>query len=678
MSPASASIEESLAALVEITRHYGQDPEYVLAGGGNTSFKTDDRLFVKGSGHAMATIGPEGFVELDRRALDEVLDADLGDDPTERESRFKAGTLAARVRPELGQRPSVESLLHNLLPGRFVVHTHPTAVNAITCCTDGEAIAKEVLGEDVLWVRYVDPGYTLARSLREAIRDYAGSRDGATPPVIVIQNHGLFVLGENTGEIVRRTEPLMASVRKRLEETKLDRPFGEECRIDPARARELINVIGPALRGALGRAEHLKVVTFDDSPTAMSLAAGADGPEGTAPGPVSPDHLAYTGSFPLWVTPQEGETPEELTDRLVRAVAEHEAQRGLAAIVVLVKGLGLFAVGDDRAGAERARVVYLDQIRVLAGARGLGGVSHLSPACRQFIEGWEVEKYRLQVAAASAAAGRAGGKVALVTGAARGFGLEIAQDLAEQGAHVVLADVNAEGAAAAAEALCEQHGPGRAIGLAMDVTDASSVADALHRAVREYGGLDVFVSNAGVLKADSVKTQPPGDFEFVTRVNYTGYFLCVQNVSPILALQRRGRPAYWSDIIQINSKSGLVGSNRNAAYAGGKFGGIGLTQSFALELVDDGIKVNAICPGNFYDGPLWSDPENGLFVQYLRAGKVPGAETIQDVRRAYEAKAPIGRGCTTADVMKAIYYLIEQTYETGQALPVTGGQVMLN
>jgi sorbitol-6-phosphate 2-dehydrogenase len=145
-----------------------------------------------------------------------------------------------------------------------------------------------------------------------------------------------------------------------------------------------------------------------------------------------------------------------------------------------------------------------------------------------------------------------------------------------------------------------------------------------------------------------------------------------------MAAQHRADPQYMSDIIQINSKSGLAGSNRNGAYAGGKFGGIGLTQSFALELIEDGIKVNSICPGNLFDGPLWSDPENGLFVQYLRTGKVPGVKTIEQVRKFYENKVPMGRGCTTADVMHAIYYLMDQKYETGQAVPVTGGQVMLS
>jgi len=131
------------------------------------------------------------------------------------------------------------------------------------------------------------------------------------------------------------------------------------------------------------------------------------------------------------------------------------------------------------------------------------------------------------------------------------------------------------------------------------------------------------------------------------------------------------------DVIEINSKSGLEGSNKNFAYAGSKFGGIGLTQSFAMELAEYGIKVNAVCPGNFLDGPLWSDPKRGLFKQYLDSGKVKGATSIEDVRKFYESKVPLGRGCTIEDVARAVLYVIEQKYETGQAVPVTGGQVML-
>ncbi|MCQ2181185.1 MAG: SDR family NAD(P)-dependent oxidoreductase, partial [Bacteroidales bacterium] len=142
--------------------------------------------------------------------------------------------------------------------------------------------------------------------------------------------------------------------------------------------------------------------------------------------------------------------------------------------------------------------------------------------------------------------------------------------------------------------------------------------------------------------------------------------------------QTANDPEYFADIIQVNSKSGLEGSKANYAYAGSKFGGIGLVQSYALELAPFNIKVNAVCPGNFLDGPLWSDPVKGLFVQYLNAGKVPGAKTVADVRAFYLSKVPMRKGCNPEDVCKAIMYAIDQTGETGQAIPITGGQIMLN
>jgi len=278
---------------------------------------------------------------------------------------------------------------------------------------------------------------------------------------------------------------------------------------------------------------------------------------------------------------------------------------------------------------------------------------------------------------ATASAGRAAGKVAVVTGAAQGFGYEIAFALARQGAWVALADINEAGVKLAAERINAELKREAAIGVAVNVAAIESLKSAVESVVEIFGGIDLLVANAGVLRAGSVKTLSERDLTFVTDINYKGYFFSVQAVAPVMALQNRAAPQIWSDIIQINSKSGLVGSNKNGAYAGSKFGGIGLTQSFAMELVEDGIKVNSICPGNFYDGPLWSDPVTGLFKQYLDSGKVPGARTFNDVKDFYEAKVPMRRGCTTPDVMKAIYYLMEQGYETGQAIPVTGGQVML-
>lgn len=272
-----------------------------------------------------------------------------------------------------------------------------------------------------------------------------------------------------------------------------------------------------------------------------------------------------------------------------------------------------------------------------------------------------------------AGVGRLAGKICIVTGAAQGFGKGIAEELHKEGATIVIADMNAPLAEQVAAELGE-----RACAIAVNVADEESVANLVGQTVEKYGGLDLMLSNAGVVRSGPIAQMEKKDFDFVTNVNYTGFFLCAKYAAIIMQAQHEADPEAMFDIVTLNSKSGLEGSNKNFAYAGSKFGGIGLTQSFALELCAYNIKVNAVCPGNFLDGPLWSDPERGLFVQYLQAGKVPGAKTVEDVRRYYEAKVPMNRGCLPLDVARAVMYCVEQKYETGQAIPVTGGQVMLN
>lgn len=272
-----------------------------------------------------------------------------------------------------------------------------------------------------------------------------------------------------------------------------------------------------------------------------------------------------------------------------------------------------------------------------------------------------------------AGVGRLAGKICIVTGAAQGFGKGIAEELHKEGATIVIADMNVPLAEQVAAELGE-----RACAIAVNVADEESVANLVGQTVEKFGGLDLMLSNAGVVRSGPIAQMEKKDFDFVTNVNYTGFFLCAKYAAIIMQAQHEADPEAMFDIVTLNSKSGLEGSNKNFAYAGSKFGGIGLTQSFALELCAYNIKVNAVCPGNFLDGPLWSDPERGLFVQYLQAGKVPGAKTVEDVRRYYEAKVPMNRGCLPLDVARAVMYCVEQKYETGQAIPVTGGQVMLN
>ncbi len=332
--------------------------------------------------------------------------------------------------------------------------------------------------------------------------------------------------------------------------------------------------------------------------------------------------------------------PDEITEDLKVKLSAWFDSRFIHPDYILLKGMGLVAIAENAS--------YLD---VLFGK---------------------------PVEAVKVVPGRVHNRIVIVTGGAQGFGGGIAEMLYAQGANIVVADLNEEVGQKMVASLNAKKQGNQAYFAKVNVADAVSVEEMVISVVKHFGGLDVIVSNAGILRAGGLDEMTPETFALMTNVNYNGYFLCAKYASAVMKVQSRYRDNYFTDIIQINSKSGLKGSNRNFAYAGGKFGGIGLTQSFAMELMPYRIKVNSICPGNFFEGPLWSDPEKGLFVQYLKAGKVPGAKNIEDVKAYYEAQVPAGRGCRVIDVVRAIYYIIEQEYETGQAVPVTGGQNMLN
>ena len=338
---------------------------------------------------------------------------------------------------------------------------------------------------------------------------------------------------------------------------------------------------------------------------------------------------------------------------LANAFSAFEKMAGDKPKIVVVQGLGFFALGKNKEEAEHARLSFLDEVKR------------------------ETESGHVGSSKDSFARGRLEGRIALVTGGAQGFGKGLAESMAAEGAYVIIADLNQEGAESCASEINMKYGSYKAIAVEADVTNADSVEFMVQEAVLAFGGLDILLSNAGVVVAGSLDEMTEKGFDFVTSVNYKGYFLCTKYASKPMIIQHMYSPDYLTDIIEINSKSGLEGSNKNFAYSGSKFGGIGLTQSFAKELVEHGIKVNAICPGNLLDGPLWSDPSTGLFKQYFDSGKVPGAKSVADVRKHYENMVPMKRGCTVEDVARAIFYIVEQKYETGQAIAVTGGQVML-
>jgi sorbitol-6-phosphate 2-dehydrogenase len=255
-------------------------------------------------------------------------------------------------------------------------------------------------------------------------------------------------------------------------------------------------------------------------------------------------------------------------------------------------------------------------------------------------------------------------RIALVTGAAQGLGEAISHRLALEGAHVVVADLNLAGAQKVAADIAARTDR-RAIAAGVDVTKEDQVEAMVARAVQEFGRLDVVVSNAGILISGAVDEIPSAKWRAVIEVNLFGYFLVARHAAKQMMAQRSGV------IVQVNSKSGKKGSYKNSAYAASKFGGIGLTQSLALELAEYGVRVNAVCPGNLLDSPLWVD---SLYDQYARNQGL----TKEQVRQKYVDQVPLGRGCTYTDVGNVIVFLASDnaSYMTGQAINVTGGQEM--
>jgi NAD(P)-dependent dehydrogenase (short-subunit alcohol dehydrogenase family)/rhamnose utilization protein RhaD (predicted bifunctional aldolase and dehydrogenase) len=656
-------MKPEISELLSISDFYGRNKDYVIAGGGNTSFKDNEAIWIKASGTSLEGITEDGLVALSREKLAVISGRSYSEDTVKREEEVKNDMFNAILDPGKGKRPSVETSLHNLINYRFVVHLHPTLINGMLCSRSAKNLSLRLFGEKALFVPYTDPGYILFKKLEAEVLSYR-EKFGCDPQIIFLENHGSFVSADSTDEIRNIYNEIISKIGEVVNpaiET-IPLPYNPE-----------LNKVLPAIRMLLSQ-EHPKVIRYRHN----SLIAGYYKNQQEfqkISHPLTPDIIVYCKYLYIYV--EQSQTPERILESLRGQFERFGREYGFQPKIIIIKDMGLIAVEDNVSAADTVLDVFEDLIKVCHYASQCGGTKLLTPGQVAFIDQWEVENYRRKISKNEGKSNTLKNKIAIVTGGAQGFGAGIAKSLNELNANVVVADINAVSGQEFAESLNKSKAASRVIFVKTDVSDPESVKNLISETVREFGGLDIMISNAGVLRAGGLDEMDPEVFSKTTAINYNGYFLCAKYASEVMKIQNHEKPEYFTDIIQINSKSGLRGSNRNFAYAGAKFGGIGLTQSFALELAPDKIKVNSICPGNFYEGPLWSDPQNGLFVQYLKTGKVPGAKTIDDVRRFYEDQAPMKRGCRLGDVMRAIIYVIEQEYETGQAIPVTGGQVML-
>jgi NAD(P)-dependent dehydrogenase (short-subunit alcohol dehydrogenase family)/rhamnose utilization protein RhaD (predicted bifunctional aldolase and dehydrogenase) len=656
-------MNQEIKELIEISRYYGADKNFVIAGGGNTSFKDEKTIWVKASGHPLADLTEDGLVALNREKLQEISRKIYSDDPVIREDQVKTDLINSITDPTQNKRPSVETSLHDLIRYKYVVHLHPTLINGVLCSRNAKNLTLQLFDDKVLFVTYTDPGYTLFKKLEKEIVDYREKFQN-DPKIIFLENHGVFFGADTTDEIKKTYKKIITTIEKQIPQI---------TGIEQLPYNPFLHKVLPGIRMMLSE-EKSKVIRFRHN-TLISKYYSNHQEFHKISLPLIPDTIVYCKTRFLYI--EQSSSTEKILDSLRNQLPRFKNEFGYNPKVIVIKDIGILAIDESYSAAESVLDVYEDLIKICHYSLQCGGIKFLTPEQVSFIDHWEVENYRRKISKSGSQENKLANKIAVVTGGAQGFGAGITEALCRMNLNVVVADINEEAGKAFVSKLNNEKSSGKALFVKTDVSDSSSVKDLIAATVNEFGGIDLMVSNAGVLKAGSLDEMEPDVFSKTTEINYNGYYHCAKYAAEVMKLQNQEKPDHFTDIIQINSKSGLRGSNKNFAYAGAKFGGIGLTQSFAMELAPFRIKVNSICPGNFYEGPLWTDPHNGLFMQYLKTGKVPGAKTVEDVKKFYEDQVPMKRGCRLEDVMKALLYIVDQEYETGQAVPVTGGQVML-
>jgi len=365
--------------LITLSRRYGADPEFVLGGGGNTSWKDDSTLHVKASGVALGTIDESGFASLNLAAVRSVLDRDFPSDSSARESQVLAALMAARL-PGQTMRPSVETILHALFPYAYIVHTHPALANGLLCSARGPLESARLFGGKVLWIDYTTPGYVLSKALKDAFAGL-GSAGEPVPRIVFLQNHGVFVAADEPAEIEAIYAFIFGAIQANVTETPQLAPLGAETSWpDSGNIERQLGTVAPG--SILRRAWNPEAARFLAS--AEAFAPLSD--------PFTPDHIVYAGARPLYLAAEDW----KLLPGLWKEFTERE---GFAPRIVAVRSLGVFAIGASPKAADLALALFSDAMKIARYSFSFGGPKHMATADVEFIKRWEVEQYRSSVAA---------------------------------------------------------------------------------------------------------------------------------------------------------------------------------------------------------------------------------------------------------------------------------------
>ena len=649
---------ESLGDLelrVYSSRLIGQDPELVLHGGGNTSVKIRNVLYVKGSGCDMAEITKEYFpgLVLDKlerlRDLDELSDEEMVELVNEAKLMYDS------------PRPSVEALLHAFLPHKFIDHSHADAVLALANQEKPEEILREVYGDDALLVPYVMPGFKLAKEVDSAFRENPRNE------FAILLNHGLFTWGDSAREsydkmieVVSKAEDYIKRRSGTSNSIKDSRDKLRSNHIKSLKTREIL----PLVRGAL---LDKKILHYDDSDEVLSLLDEADS-SAFQKGPLTPDHLIYTKARPLFINFDEVFSRDKILGKISRYFKDYKEyfdrnkKEGVkmhdpSPRVILIPGVGMITTGKDAEEARKVSDLYLHTMRVIRDAERVGRYGSLPNEKDVYdMEYWPLELKKLEGIERK----ELDGKIVLVTGGSRGIGRGIVEKLAEEGAHVGIFDK----VVPLDDDFDEKYGKNRVAYIDTDISDEETLRSSFEEFIFLYGGIDILINNAGIFRMGKMlDDKKDGDFDQDLRdslaVNFEGHARLSREAAKVMRDQGTG-----GKIISISSKQVPGPGPGFFPYGVSKAALEQMVRYHALEFGEYGITSNVVRFGDILE--TW--PEE------MRKSRAEAhGVSVEELPEFYGNRTTLKKPLTVKDAAKFVYNMLKLDNMNGSILHCDNG-----
>ncbi|WP_412758845.1 bifunctional aldolase/short-chain dehydrogenase [Niallia taxi] len=672
----AAKLAQGLDELVYRSNLIGTDRAVCNWGGGNTSMKTTVKdfrgrdvevMWVKGSGSDLATMKAHNFTGLNLDDIRPLLEK--AEMPDEEMVEYLSHCMIDSKHP----RASIETLLHAFLPFKHVDHTHPDAIISLCCADNGKQIAEEIYGNRFVWVPYIRPGFTLSKMIAEGVKNNPNAE------LVLMEKHGLVVWGDTAKESYEKTIAIIneaeSYINRKIETNQVFGSAKYEA-LSNADAEEILAAIMPVIRGAVSE-EKKMLLTYDRGEDVLEFVNSHDAKSLSQVGAACPDHLVHTKMVPLYV-----EWDPSTKDI---ALLKEEVKKGIAAFkqayiayfdrnknegdqifetaprVILIPGIGMINTGKNVAMSKVSGALYHRAIAVMKGATALGEFVSLNENESFNVEYWPLELYKLSLAPKEEEFSR---KVAFVTGGAGGIGSETCRLLASEGAHVVLADLNLEGAEKIAAEINELYGEERALAVKMDVTSEQAVQEAYKKTALTFGGVDIIVNNAGLATSSPFDETTLQEWNLNMNVLGTGYFLVARE-----AFKQMKEQALGGSMVFIGSKNSVYAGKNAAAYSAVKAMETHLARCIAAEGGEFGIRVNSVLPdavlqGSAIWGSRWREERAAAY----------GIEPDQ-LEDHYRKRTTLLVNIYPKDIAEAISYFASSKAEktTGCMITVDGG-----